>query len=294
MVKYGFLRIPPLVCHWSHRVLIPCFFFPCRKNEADEIYLLGIARQALPKERLKSRHAEFQKRMMTAPSSAIVAAESTPAAPSRRPVLATTAAGPITSPIASSSSGQSRPNARLQVFMDPDGSGARAAEVEETVSYPDIGTRKSRVKENVKEVSKAGGTTLKQAGKSKRLASAGATPKFVPYRDPDPEDEIGMPPPPVPVSKSKDEIAVPQTPSRRGFVPFRDADGEVVPPSTPKFTPYRDEPTTPSSSSGPVPDSVMKVKWAGERGPAMTSEAEALRKDPFKNYDDETKIATSE
>jgi hypothetical protein len=29
----------------------------------------------------------------------------------------------------------------------------------------------------------------------------------------------------------------------------------------------------------------MKLKWAGEKGPAMTSEAEALRKDPFKNYD---------
>jgi hypothetical protein len=38
-----------------------------------------------------------------------------------------------------------------------------------------------------------------------------------------------------------------------------------------------------------VPDSVMKVKWAGEIGPVMTSEAEALRKDPFKNYGAETK-----
>lgn len=33
----------------------------------------------------------------------------------------------------------------------------------------------------------------------------------------------------------------------------------------------------------------MKLKWAGDKGkgPAMTSEAEALRKDPFKNYDAE-------
>lgn len=210
-----------------------------RKNEADEIYLLGMARRAAPLERLKSRHAEFQKRMMTS-SLSPVADESTPVASKRRPVLATTAAAPAAPAIASSST-QPRPNARLQVFVDPDGSGARSAEVEETAAFPDIGTRKSRIKENVKEVSKAGGTTLKQAGKSKRIASAGAPPKFVPYRDPEPGEEADMPPPPVPASKAKTETDVPQTPSRRGFVPFRDADGEVVPPSTPKFTPYRDE-----------------------------------------------------
>jgi spindle assembly checkpoint component MAD3 len=127
--------------------------------------------------------------------------------------------------------------------MDPDGSSARAEETGgESSSFPDIGTRKSRVKENTKEVSKMGGTTLKQAGKSKRLASAGSAPKFVPYKDPEQgEGEIEMPPPPVPASKSIESVAVPQTPSRRGFVPFRDADGAVILPSTPRFTPYRDE-----------------------------------------------------
>jgi hypothetical protein len=221
-------------------------FFRGRKNEADEIYLLGIARQAAPAERLKNRHAEFQKRMMTSSSSAtIIAAESTSTVPSRRPVLATTTAtGSIPSPVTSGSSVRPLPNGRLQVFMDPDGSGGRAVEAEESVSYPDIGTRKSRVKENIKEVNKASGTTLKQAGKSKRLASAGATPKFVPYRDPEAEEEdTEMPPPPVPASGSKEcNTAVPpQTPSRRGFVPFRDTDDGGVPPSTPKFTPYKDE-----------------------------------------------------
>ena len=184
---------------------------------------------------------------------------------------------------------QPRPNARPQVFVDPDGSEGRAAQVEETVSFPDVGTRKTRIKENVKEVSKMGGTTLKQAGKSKRVASSGAAPRFVPFRDPGPDENVNekefMPPPPVPANPSRrsHDGAVPQTPSRRAgfvpfkdpdaevqvqtpsrkagivpfrdtepeaqqtpsrrttFVPFRDTDGEDPAPSTPKFTPYRDE-----------------------------------------------------
>lgn len=196
---------------------------------------------------------------------------------------------------------QPRPNARPQVFVDPDGSEGRAAQIEEAVSFPDIGTRKTRVKENVKEVGKMGGTTLKQAGKSKRVASSGTAPKFVPFRDPEPEgnakEKQFMPPPPVPIDPSRrsQDGAVPQTPSRRAafvpfrdsdaevqvqtpsrkagfvplrdtepeaqqtpsrrtaFVPFQDTDGEVPAPSTPKFTPYRDEviitPTPLSSSS---------------------------------------------
>lgn len=199
-------------------------------------------------------------------------------------------------PPTSSVSVQPRPNARPQVFVDPDGSEGRAVQTEEAVSFPDIGTRKARVKENVKEVSKMAGATLKQAGKSKRIASSGTAPKFVPFRDPEPgengnETEF-MPPPPVPVNPSKksQDNAVPQTPSRRSafvpfrdsdaevqdhnpsrkpgfapfrdaepeaqqtpsrrtaFVPFRDGDGEDPVPSTPKFTPYRDEVTSLFSS----------------------------------------------
>ena len=252
---------------------------------------------------------------------------------------------------------QPRPNARPQVFVDPDGSEGRAAQVEGAVSFPDVGTRKARVKENIKEVSKMAGTTLKQAGKSRRIASSGTAPKFVPFRDPEPDENTNekesMPPPPIPVNpprRSHDGV-VPQTPSRRvafvpfrdpdgetqartpsrgaafvpfrdaepeaqrtpsrrtAFVPFRDSDGEDPAPSTPKFAPYRDEvvsqslplvslqthpspwlsqvPSTPSSSRDPsLQDSVMKPKWTADRGVPMSSEAEILRKDPFKNYDD--------
>ena len=71
---------------------------------------------------------------------------------------------------------QPRPNARPQVFVDPDGFEGRAAEVEGVVSFPGLGARKTRVKENVKEVSKMAGATLKQVGKSKHIASSGAAP----------------------------------------------------------------------------------------------------------------------
>lgn len=174
---------------------------------------------------------------------------------------------------------QPRPNARPQVFVDPDGSESRAVQAEETISFPDIGTRKTRVKENVKEVSKMAGTTLKQAGKSKRIASSGASPRFVPFRDPEPDENANgkdsMPPPPIPVNplRRSHDGGIPQTPSRRApfvpfrdaepevqqtpsrrtaFVPFRDTDGESVPvPTTPKFTPYRDEVTSQLSPSYP-------------------------------------------
>jgi len=33
----------------------------------------------------------------------------------------------------------------------------------------------------------------------------------------------------------------------------------------------------------------MRPKWTVDRGISMSSEAEILRKDPFKNYDDDTK-----
>lgn len=263
------------------------------------MFLLGINRQAEPLNRLKTKHTEFQKRLMT--SLAMPPSEDAPTpAVTKRPALAPSKsshkskAGSISGGLPSTSSVpvQPRPNARPQVFADPDGSEGRAAQVEEAASFPDVGTRKTRVKENIKEVSKMAGTTLKQAGKSKRIGSSGAAPRFVPFRDPGPDEnpneQESMPPPPIPANpprRSRDGV-VPQTPSRRSafvpfkdseaeernqtpskksgfvpfkdaepeaqrtpsrraegiaFVPFRDGDGEIPVPSTPKFTPYRDE-----------------------------------------------------
>ena len=267
-----------------------------RTNEADEIFLLGINRQAEPLDRLKAKHTELQRRLMT--SLAAPPKEAPAPTVTKRPALAPSKpshkvkAGSISGGLQSTSSVpvQPRPNARPQIFVDPDGSEGRAAQVEEAVSFPEIGTRKTRVKENVKEVNKMAGATLKQAGKSKRIASSGTAPKFIPFRDPaGPDENAGqgsMLPPPVPLnpSGSSQDGVIPQTPSRRSafvpfrdsdpevhegqtpsrkaglaavedvkpevqqtpsrrapFVPFRDGDGEEPVPSTPKFTPYRDE-----------------------------------------------------
>lgn len=141
-------------------------------------------------------------------------------------------------------------NSRIQIFLDPSGSEAQAAEAnhnDTTSAWEDLGTRKTRIKENVPEVKKLAGTTLKQAGRSKRIASSsgsgsgvttsGSGSKIVPFRDPPvpPAGDISMPPPFVPTKE------VP-----RGFMPFVDqqvpesAAGVVV-PGTPKFTPFRDE-----------------------------------------------------
>ena len=134
-------------------------------------------------------------------------------------------------------------NSRLQIFVDPTGS---EPQEESRISYPDIGTRKSRVKENVPEVQKAAGTTLKNAGRSRRVASSssvlgtntGSTSKIVPYRDPG-SGEFAE-------EESTSALLTklpPKTPARSAtVVPFRDQDcPEGGVPSTPKFTPFRDE-----------------------------------------------------
>lgn len=277
-----------------------------RRSEADAAYLLGIARQAFPLDRLVTKHGEFQKRMMTA---ATIPPQRAPNAPPRRTALGVTSSSSAAVPLfvsnsqAPSSSSQadahgSRPgprlrtNTRLQIFVDP--SGAESADATDSVTpYPDIGTRKSRVKENIPEVSKAAGSTLKQAGRTRRIASglnSGAiAPKIVPFRDPGPdmdiEAKVVMAPPPVPMSRQKD--AVPKTPTRTSaIIPFHDVpDGGGI-PSTPQFTPFRDEPEMNTSAATIAPEAVMKPKTVGG-GPVIESEAEALRKDPLKNYSTE-------
>ncbi|EGO03742.1 hypothetical protein SERLA73DRAFT_102006 [Serpula lacrymans var. lacrymans S7.3] len=267
-----------------------------RRSDADNAYLLGIARKAEPLDRLKGKHREFQKRMMTSTAAPPPTRDVPPAAP--RTVLRTSS---VSSARASSSQGdvfastqptRPTPNGRLQVFVDPSGSDLQEAPDTPT-PWSDVGTRKTRVKENVPEVRKAGGTTLKQAGRSRRVVSASgsATSRIVPFRDPGPGQGVEvneMLPPPVPISKHKDNT--PKTPARNSsIVPFVDgtggADGGV--PSTPKFTPFRDEadidiPATPTLSA---PETIMRPKSAGAKGSVVLSEAEALRKDPLKNYD---------
>ncbi|KAK7462703.1 protein kinase [Stygiomarasmius scandens] len=288
-----------------------------RRKEADDIYALGIARRASPLDHLKSRYSEFQRRMMSAAPAAPVLQPET--STTRRAVLATTSAA---APLPGPSSRQTRPpsttsNAPIPVFVDPTGEASQGSGME-TNAWPDLGTRKTRIKENVPETKKLSGTKLKQAGKSKRLVSASSSSgsSFVPFTDPGPDD---MPPPPVvpskkakstsnsssrggfvpfvdePLQKSSGSskasftpfVDEPSTSSKPSFVPFTDKqEGAPAVPSTPKFTPFCDEDAssaTPATSNSTVPGSVMKLKTADLQS-STPSEAEALRKDPLKNY----------
>ena len=201
---------------------------------------------------------------------------------------------------------RSKPNARLQIFVDPFGEGSQSQATEDAAATPwsELGTRKERIKENIPKVSKVNGATLRQPGRQLRVASApAASSSRIPvFRDPAP-GEGGMMPPPNAQGRGKErEAAVPKTPARV-------VDEIKAIPATPRFVPFKDEvvsvctlqhgqlrsqreiqPSTPSTTScgaqgAQVPDSVMKAK-IGTTGQLASSEAEALRKDPFKNYPD--------
>jgi hypothetical protein len=313
---------------------------PHRRTDADETYLLGVNRQASPVERLQAKHREFQKRMMLAiPLDPTPPPEQPAATVSKRKVLGETTVtksgirslthSASTSITATSSRTQedvfgsgsdaplrSKPNARLQIFVDPfvggSGEGSQSQQAPEDAAqtpWSELGTRKERTKENIPKVAKVNGSTLRQPGRQLRVASAptAASGSRIPvFRDPAP-GEAAMPPPPArpnALARGKEREAVPKTPARAPIVPLVE---EAI-PATPRFVPFKDEvvsvctlqhdqlrsqreiqPSTPSTSCGvqgaQVPDSVMKVK-AGTTGKLGSSEAEALRKDPFKNYPD--------
>lgn len=220
--------------------------------------MLGIARKAAPLERLESKHKEFQKRMMSwsgttaafppppeptaAPTAGVTArrkvlGEAAPSSSGRSTRSSTRSASAqsansATPPLASSSS-SSRPNARLQIFVDPSGTSENQDPADSPTPWPELGGRKERIKENLREVSKASGTTLKQS-----KAKSSTTSRITVFRDPEPGSEspsLDMPPPPVPKAKAKSSITI-----------FRDEDdvGDSTPPpvpATPKFVPFRDE-----------------------------------------------------
>lgn len=197
-----------------------------RRKEADDIYRLGIARRASPLDHLKARHVDFEKRMMCA--SPVVATDTISSLPPRRPALATTVDRTVplnARPMAQShSTSASASNAPLQVFVDPTGSESRPSLMEQN-AWPDIGTRKTRIKENIPQTKKMVGSTVKQ---SKRVVSSSGT-RIVPFIDP--AENVA-----APASKKRHA-------SQSRIVPFVDDSKEAeeeVPPTL-KFTPFRDE-----------------------------------------------------
>ncbi|CDO70466.1 hypothetical protein BN946_scf184569.g9 [Trametes cinnabarina] len=294
-----------------------------RRVEADETYMLGIARKATPLERLEAKHREFQKRMMASPSlpsssfaptssdtfdssltgstpaarrralrepSASSSSSSSSASRTRSTRAGSTRTPPVSQDVFAAPAAP-RPNGRMPIFVDPSGDAENDPDqATNPTPWPELGTRKARIKENTVEVSKAAGSTLRQAGK-KRVASGS---KISVFRDPGPEEGTSgdMPPPPVPASK-KDKS---KPSSKNSVAIFRDGDEQesaAVPAvsSTPKFVPFKDEEDgTPTASSSTVPPTAMKSKPAPAVKPvAMSAEAEALRKDPFKNYSPDEK-----
>ena len=213
-----------------------------RRVEADETYLLGIARRATPLERLEAKHREFQKRMMASPSlpqSSEADTENVPAssanASKRRALGEPPASSSSRSRTTRSTSGRTpsisedvfsapappRPNGRMPVFVDPSGDAENDPnQATNPTPWPELGTRKSRIKENTVEVSKAAGTTMR-AGRSSRAPS---TSKITVFRDPGPDDasssSSSMPPPPVPPAKKEKS----QTASKSSISIFRDED----------------------------------------------------------------------
>ena len=105
--------------------------------------------------------------------------------------------------------------------------------------WNDLGTRKTRIKENIPETKKIAGTTIKQAGKTKRVASAsssGSGSKIVPFRDP-----VDAPAPAKKPAASKIPTrAAPQAstsirkPSTKTFVPLIDEQEPRPAPPPPK------------------------------------------------------------
>lgn len=230
-----------------------------RKKEADEIYALGIARKAQPLDHLKGRYQDFQKRMMTNASAPVVE-DATPARPSGqapRQALAPTSKKTTSSSRMGSSSRiptvaamPSPPvvpssNSRLQIFVDPTGEESAAAS---NSGWAELGTRKTRVKENVPETKKLAGTTIKQAGKAARIASSssGSSSKIVPYRDP---NDQPSPPATTTTSSAARAPSSSKAPVKPAFAPFVDTPEEkpavpsvpAVPAPAAKFTPFRDE-----------------------------------------------------
>ncbi|KAG5219857.1 Mitotic spindle checkpoint component mad [Salix suchowensis] len=233
----------------------------------------------------------------------------------------------------------SRPNGKLQVFVDPTG---EEPEVAEGNAWSDLGTRKTRVKENAPETQKMAGTKIKQLGKTQRLATAaaatssGSSTKFVPFRDPAPGDSGDMPRL-QPFPRRNQRARGKRSNYHRKVASYRIKTNPVHHPKMcPKGNSYPSRtmnlrhchkhqqshhlslskmmkvedhsllsvmrytfvarplitPSQPASTARlAAPETVMKVKKAGAEGLSISSEAEALRRDPLKNYGSVTDLS---
>lgn len=158
-----------------------------RKNQAAEIYQMGIENNARPVERLVRKFDEFKQRLVHNPP-----AEDEPSSPALRAVRPALATKPLGGALGGPEDQQQQPQPqpapakkparqKMAVFSDADaGSSAKAPSTsKETAGWEEIGTREHRSKENAIESKPFAGQTLKQEG-GKKSSSGG---KLMVFRD---------------------------------------------------------------------------------------------------------------
>ncbi|WQF78071.1 Putative serine/threonine-protein kinase, active [Colletotrichum destructivum] len=162
-----------------------------RWNQAEEVYKLGIEREARPVQRLLRKFKEFEQRLADQPDAA--EAPSSPALPTVRPALAAkvdpfaaaraaaAAAADPQAPRPSSGVGGAAPKpgkAKMAIFSDTDAAPPPlASRGPSSKGWDSIGSLGDRKKENVMEPKPWAGETLKAGGKKS------TAPKMAIFRD---------------------------------------------------------------------------------------------------------------
>lgn len=155
-----------------------------RWAQAEEVYKLGIEREARPVQRLLRKFKEFEERLAQQPD--VADEPSSPALPSIRPALAAkvdpfSAASRPADPQAPrpASGGGSKPaKSKLAIFSDTDAQpSAMSSRGPSSKGWDTIGSLADRKKENVVEAKPWAGETLKAGGKKS------AAPKMAVFRD---------------------------------------------------------------------------------------------------------------
>lgn len=158
-----------------------------RWTQAEEVYKLGIEREARPAERLVRKYAQFQKRFEARPPNA--EDPSSPALPTVRPVLAAKI-DPFASTPRADETQPTRPSSglggalssrsgkpKMAIFSDTNNSNPAAVATPETKGWDSIGSLQERKKENVVGARPWAGETLKAGRK------IGTEPKLTIFKD---------------------------------------------------------------------------------------------------------------
>ncbi|KIX97178.1 uncharacterized protein Z520_07292 [Fonsecaea multimorphosa CBS 102226] len=158
--------------------------------QADEVYQLGIEREARPTERLTRKYAQFQRRFDARPQ--VDDEPSSPALPTVRPALAAkidpfasahVGDDPQAARQRNGLGGSSAPASRsgkpkMAIFSDADNAQQQPLPANNTKGWDSIGSVKERKKENTIEARSWAGEKLKAGGR------VGSVPKMEIFKDP--------------------------------------------------------------------------------------------------------------